>query len=320
VVTDLEPTQTDELIEATATVIAAPTEAPTEAPTSTAEPMIETTPVGGGSGKLAYASDRNGEIQIYMVDVLTKEVSQITTIPGGACQPDFSPDGTKIVFTSPCAKDQQDYTGSRLFVMNVDGSGLLPLNTVPGGDFDPKWNPADSNQIIFTSYRENSRPHLFIYQLDDRTVTSLSPVIAYDRAAEWSPDGKYVVFQQVYEGVNGIFYMEIDTLKRIGLSDLQLESTSPAWSKDGSLIYFSQGKSLPALIGRQFNNLSSPAVNISDIKPIWDVTFSQDGYWVGFMGLGTGTNRDIFMMLNTGGLLENLTNDSAYDFDPVFQP
>ena len=301
-----------------ATLTNIPTE--TQEPTTTEEPIIEATPMGGGGGKLAFASDRNGEPQIYLLDIVTRDISQLTTVSGGACQPDFSPDGSQIVFISPCAKSQQDYLGSRLFIMQVDGSRLFPLNTLPGGDFDPAWNPADDNIIAFTSYRNNSRPHIFLYDLATKSVIDLSAVTAYDRAADWSPDGQYLVYQQVYDGVNGIFYVKPGESKRISISNTTLESFSPAWSNDGELVYYSQGKNLPSLVGRQFNNMSSPESIISDIKPIWDAVFSPDDYWIAYMGLGSGTNRDIFIMLSNGGFVENLTNDGAYDFDPVWHP
>ena len=315
---DYEITITSTSTEAISTLTKIPTETPE--PTETEEPIIVVTPMGGGGGKLAFASDQSGDPQIFLLDIGTRDISQLTSLSGGACQPDFSPDGSQIVFISPCAKSQQDYLGSRLFIMQVDGSGLFPLNTLPGGDYDPAWNPADANIIAFTSYRNNSRPHIFLYELATKSVIDLSAVTAYDRAPDWSPDGQYLVYQQVYDGINGIFYVKPGESKRISISDTKSESFSPAWSNNGDLIYYSQGKNLPSLVGRQFNNMSSPENIISEIKPIWDAVFSPDDYWVAYMGLGDGTNRDIFIMLSTGGFVENLTNDGAYDFDPVWHP
>lgn len=317
---DFEATPTSTQTETISTLTQVPTETPTQTLTVTEVPIIEMTPLGGGGGMLAFASDRSGEPQIYLLNIDTRDTSQLTSVSGGACQPDFSPDGSQIVFVSPCAKSQQDYLGSRLFIMQVDGNGLFPLNTLPGGDFDPAWNPADDNIIAFTSYRNNNRPHIFLYDLAEKSVVDLSAVTANDRASDWSPDGQYLVYQQVYEGINGVFYVKPGESKRTSISDTKLESFSPAWSNSGELIYYSQGKNLPGLVGRQFNNLSSPGSSITASKPIWDAVFSPDDYWVAYMGLGDGTNRDIFIMLSNGGFVENLTNDPAFDFDPVWCP
>jgi serine/threonine protein kinase len=298
-------------------IAATDTEEP--APTFTLE--VTQTPVGGGRGTIAFASDRNGAIpQIYLIDLATREITQLTFITGGACQPDWSPDASQIVFTSPCEREQVDYKGARLFIMNIDGSGMLPLNTVPGGDYDPAWNPVDPNIIAFTSYRNNNRPHLYIYNLVEKTVTELSPINAYDRAPVWSPDGTSLAFQSVFNGVNQVYSMGVEDLKRKEISKSALESTGPAWSNDGSLIYFSQGNSLPVLVGKQVNNLTASDFILSEPNPIWGLDFSPDDFWVTFTGLGEGTNRDIFLMLANGGLLEPLTSDEWYDFDVKWQP
>jgi Tol biopolymer transport system component len=55
----------------------------------------------------------------------------------------WSPDGQSIVF----AHFQASWAStlpeeSELFVINVDGTGLRRVTTVPGGAFAPDWNPA----------------------------------------------------------------------------------------------------------------------------------------------------------------------------------
>jgi Tol biopolymer transport system component len=55
--------------------------------------------------------------------------------------PSWSPDGKSIVF----AQFLSTWTGpeqSVLFAVNVDGTDLRRVTTVPGGAFAPDWNPA----------------------------------------------------------------------------------------------------------------------------------------------------------------------------------
>ena len=175
----------------TETLIAGPTSSP--AP-STPGP----TPVGAGTSQIAFASDRSGIPQVYLGDLAGENVVPITNMPGGACQPSWSPDGNQLVFVSPCAArlgigdiPPQD---TSLYTINVDGSGLLALPTVPGGDFEPAWSP-DGTRIAFTSMRDG---HMQIYSLDlaEGTVTRLTdtPLDVDTRQPAWSPFNNQITY------------------------------------------------------------------------------------------------------------------------------
>ena len=81
------------------------------------------------------------------------------------------------------------YPGASLFIVNADGSGLLPLPSAPGGDYDPSWSP-DGSQIAFTSLRNGGVPGIYTLNLNDNTVRSLveDETRAISQPA-WSPDG-----------------------------------------------------------------------------------------------------------------------------------
>jgi eukaryotic-like serine/threonine-protein kinase len=321
IVNDSTSTPTTAPSETPAPVIVDEEPTPDQTATLTSTPTVAATPVGGGEGIIAFASDRdNGIPQLFLIDVQTKELTQLTSFDRGACQPDWSPNGDQIIFTSPCPKEQMDYKGSRLFIMNVDGSALRPLNTIPGGDFDPDWHPFDENLIVFTSYRNNNRPQLYIYDLRDNSVVGLSPNVAYDRAPKWSPDGTLILFQTVYEGFNRVFYLNLETNRRTNISQVDMDCLNPAWSNSGEMVYYSMGASLPALTGHQFDNIIGTRFTLESPKPVWEIDFSPDDYWLAYYGLGEGSNRDLFIMLANGDLVQQLTDDSDSDFDPKWRP
>ncbi len=103
--------------------------------------------------------------QLYLVDLATQELIQITNMPEGACQPSWSPDGEKLVFISPCKGMDEIYYGASLYIVNADGSNLTPIASVPGGDFDPAWSP-DGKSIAFTSLR-TGKMEIFVMSTDD---------------------------------------------------------------------------------------------------------------------------------------------------------
>jgi serine/threonine protein kinase len=138
------PTQEVVVIEPTATAsdTATATPRPTRTPTPNYTPTISPTPIGSGFGQLAIASDRSGVPEIWLVDLVGDNLTMLTNFPEGACQPSWSPDGKRLVFISPCPKNQLTYAGASMFILDIDaGTAPQPLATLPGGDFDPSWSP-----------------------------------------------------------------------------------------------------------------------------------------------------------------------------------
>ncbi len=101
-------------------MVNAPSETPlsfpsaTETPvfTPTSAPVLAATPIGGGPGEIAFSSDRGGVVQIWITSVNEPTARQVTNLADGACQPDWSPDGKRLVFISPCSGQKENYAGS----------------------------------------------------------------------------------------------------------------------------------------------------------------------------------------------------------------
>ncbi len=113
----------------------------TPEPTATEQPIftpaIAQTPIGGGLGQIAFASERSGIPQIWLVDIDGANLTQVTNRQDGACQPAWSPDGSQLVFVSPCSKNQDRYENAALYLINADGSAERQLTEGIGGDYDP---------------------------------------------------------------------------------------------------------------------------------------------------------------------------------------
>ena len=173
------------------------TPSPTFIPTLSPSPTITETPFPtplGGAGQIAFASNRSGAVEIWLMNIDGTQQKQITYIPEGACEPRWSPDGMRIVFISPCIRHLSSYPGANLYIINADGTGMIPLPNVPGGDYDPSWSP-DGNLIAFTSLRKEGVPGIFILNLLDYTVKSLveDETRAISQPA-WSPNGKEIAY------------------------------------------------------------------------------------------------------------------------------
>ena len=115
-----------------------PTFLPPVGPSSTPSisPTPSPTPIGGGYGQIAFASERTGVPQIYLINAVDgSDLHPITNLPEGACQPSWSPDGARLVFTSPCKLNTDSYREASLYIVNADGTEMTPLDHGPGRRF-----------------------------------------------------------------------------------------------------------------------------------------------------------------------------------------
>jgi Tol biopolymer transport system component len=287
------------------------------------------TPMGGGEGVLAFVSERTGQPQIWLLTVLSRKVSQLTEIPAGACQPDWSPDGEKIVFTSPCPSKRSRYPGSGLYLIDVATQALTPLAASLEGDFDPAWSP-DGDWIAYTSLI-NGQMQLMKIPAAEGAPTKLSEGDYDDSDPAWSPDGSQLAFIRI-RSVNQVWLMDEDgggavQFTRSGLID----NSNPTWYPDQNLILFSQvlglGSPSKQLFGMRLEDLGEseeyPILPTSrlDYIPLMDnVDVSEDGFWLAFDYWYFDVLSDVYIMTFPGGSLIQMTQHPAMDYDPVWRP
>jgi Tol biopolymer transport system component len=286
--------------------------------------LIQATPLGGGYGRVAFASDRNGTVQIYIKNVDGTGLTQITNITGGACQPDFSPDNNRLAFISPCTVNKDSYPGSAMFTINVDGSGLTPIPTVPGGDFDPAWSP-DGTKIAFTSLRENGKAQIYTYNFEDKTVSNLSRSVSQDKQPDWSTDGGRLTFTSERMGIPQIWVMDSNgENQKLFTKSTAYINTHPSWSPDGQSILFTQviaDGGIPRLAVAPFMYEDYEEFRFTqEPSPMREGRYSPDGFWIVFEGWLTDSNQNLYILAVNGALREQLTSDPSADFDPTWSP
>lgn len=77
-------------------------------------------------GRIAFQSDRDGNLEIYSMAPDGTDVRRLTDSPGADSAPAISPDGRTIAFVSTRGGDAD------VWVMAADGSGPEPLITGAG--------------------------------------------------------------------------------------------------------------------------------------------------------------------------------------------
>lgn len=314
----------------TSTPAASPTAVNTSAP-----PIPTPTPLGGGWGELAFVSNRTGTPQVYYMRADGSDIRQVTNERDGACEPDWSPDGQKIVYVSPCRQKQDTYQGSSLFIVDVNTHDRTALPVNLGGDFEPAWSP-DGKYIAFTSLRDG---YMEIYKINLETnqftrLTKSQSLVGglYARQAAWNPYGTQIVYVFKRLGFSQI-WLTSDGDANISKPNVQLVQSGnkfmdsmPAWSPDGKYIVFDQTRydgTAPArlMIIRYEDRATKQAapVNIEPL-PVVDVSFSPDGQWLAFESWPDTVNQDIYITTVAGTNRTRLTTDPDMDFDPVWRP
>jgi Tol biopolymer transport system component len=255
---------------------------------------------------------------------------QLTSMNEGACQPAWSPDGTKLAFISPCRRKEATYAGSKIYILDLSTNGeptALPVSPSPAGDFDPAWSP-DGARIAFTSLR-TGRSHIFVFDFDTSNLQELSATRYFDRQPSWSPSGMQIAF--VRTNVFDQIWIMTDTgtlTEQFSLSGDANDQT-PTWSPDGQIIYYSQIRNnsvntwLTALRyedRKTSNEFRIPAENVGSFGPMYKPSVSPDGYYLSFESWPDGTNHDIYRMSINGSDLIRLTTDPGTDFNPAWRP
>jgi serine/threonine protein kinase len=291
-------------------------------------PTPAITPTGGGVGQIAFASFRAGRPpQIFLVNLDGTGLIQITSTQDGACQPAWSPDGSRLVFTSPCPVRRDLYPGSSLWLINPDGTALEALPTVPGGDYDPAWSP-DGRRLAFTSQRDG-RPQIYVMNVDGTGVLNLSGTLAHDSQPAWSPTGTQLMFTTTRSGTEAVWTMTDQGEGEQPFSRSGNRGSSHAdWSHDGqTILYEQQIGGIPRLVAALFEGAQSGFIanqicsqGPRAAQPMAEARWSIDGTWIVFETWPTGSDHNIAVLSSTCTNYFELAPDPAIDFDPVWRP
>lgn len=160
--------------------------------------------------KMLYTSDKDGDIDLYIMDLATGKENRVTNTLGYDGGAWFSPDGTKIIWrasrptTEAEVKEYKDLlrenlvapTNMEVYVANADGSNAHQVTKYGQANWAPAFMP-DSKRIIFASNHEYPRGfpfNLYTINEDGSDLKKISRDKGFDAFPMFSPDGKKIVF------------------------------------------------------------------------------------------------------------------------------
>ncbi len=261
------------------------------------EPVVEEPRI------IIFSSDRDGDFEIYSLDMDSETLTQLTFNTSTDKHPALSPEGTKIAFVSNRSGNWAIHT------MNADGTGVSSeLYTL----FDPayghpSWSP-DASQIVFDDDLE-----LHIINSDGTDYVQLTSTdFDNEYNPDWSPDGTSIVYTVTISGGD----LEICTKNsngsgtRFQVTDNTANDDQPSWSPDGTEIVYSTDAG-----GN--NDIYTIGSDGSSPDPVLDTVDDETAPSWSENGIAYVKNDEIYTFQpGTPGSEQNVTNDASVDQDP----
>lgn len=298
------------------TATATSTPIPTPTPSPTAVPCTGTFCANNPLGKIAFVSNRDGagSLELYVMNTDTSSQTRLTRNSFIDNSPSWSPDGTKIVFSS-ARNGLND-----VYIINADGTGETKLTT--NGGIYPNWSP-DGSKIAFVSFI-NGFNQIFTMSPDGSNKTQITNYNEnFDhRDLSWSPDGSKLAFVSGRSGHYDIYKMNSDGSNEVNLSNtVNFDSSfSPAWSPDGTKIaysYKSNGNSDIYVMNSSDGSNKTNITNFSnnDNEPEW----SLDGTKILFSSnRSSASYNNLYIMDANGSNVTSLTNTGYSDSETAW--
>lgn len=293
-----------------------------------AEPGANTPPSAAQTPlpAIAFASDRNGSVQVWVMDEEGRSRDQVTDAQGGACQPAWSPDGKRLAYITPCNGPRITYPNAKIEVIDLETREVTEL-PIPRSRFSPAWSP-DGESIAYTAIIAE-KTEIRLLRLDDAQEQVLSQRGEKNLDPAFSPEGRHVVFISDDEnGVDAVWRMRPDGGAQEALTQAGLLKyfSKPVYSPDGRWILatlreLNVMQNTPELVLIDRSDPRQESRRLLD-EPVRTEggSFSPDGGWVVFHWMMEGGNLEILRVDVETGELVRLTNTTARDFQPSWNP
>jgi TolB protein len=255
--------------------------------------------------QIAYASEKSGNKEIWVMDYDGANQHQITTLKTISLTPRWSPDATRIAFT--CYVPFRGITSAQICIYSLDSNRLISFNRYRGTNASPAWSP-DGTQLAFMS-SQGGDPEIYVSDLAGAHLKRITFAAGVSTSPAWNPKtGKQIVFVSDRAGSPVLYLSNSDgsDVQKIDLPDKGYV-IDPAWSPNGQIVAFSWRRPSGNYDIYAMDIVSHQLVELTrdsgrNERPSW----APDGRHLAFESTRTGT-RQIWSMLADGSEPRQLT-------------
>ena len=262
--------------------------------------------------KIAFASARDGNLEIYVMDGDGSNQRRVTVNPARDWRPAWSPDGKKIAFVS----NRNNINKDHMQIWVIDADGKNPIRLTDGlVDSYPDWSP-DGTNIVYDAHLVPEDHNLApggIAVMDADGNNKRLVKNARGLHPTWSPDGKRIAFISTVDVINHVFVMDADGRNRMQLTHDFVRKRLPSWSHDGKRIAY-VGDNVIWVVDSDGENPRQLTWHVTESHPTW----SPDSESIAF----TSFLRDpgiigIYTVDVTNGAVDALLGDPDFgNYDP----
>ena len=160
---------------------------------------------------IAISAQHKMQTDIFVYHIESKELRRLTNDSFYDAQPRFSPDGSKIAFSSERDEIPQSRRygyfanySSDIFEYNLASDQLLQITRYPFNCTQPFYSD-NGNKLVFVSAR-NDITNLEIIDLQTMRIAPLSNILSGIYNADISQDGNYLLMSNYFNGAWDIYF------------------------------------------------------------------------------------------------------------------
>ena len=222
--------------------------------------------------KIAFNSDRDTNMNIWIYSMDDSSIRQLTKGPGGDYQATWSPDGNAITFFSSRSGN------SDIWKMDSNGKGLTQLTKSDSIEINPFFSP-DGTKIAFQSDL-GGRFELWVMNADGSDPRRITNTGSRGHFMRWSHDGEFIFFRSS-SGKNSVVKVSVKGGSPVDIGEIS-GGSHISFSPDQSMILDVIGHKRMWISNvnegkpRMVFEFDDPEIRID--YPVW----SPDGKWILF--------------------------------------